>query len=504
MKLVLPAALLLATATLVTPALAHAGGRKMTGQAFAKLAETGEVNLEGVTIGSRVDLSDRTITKRFTCRNCHFQEAFVAVGTTFEGIADFRGSTFSGNVAFRKATFGAAALFGSPTTAQGATKFSGSVDFSLATFGDLATFENSVFQARDSTASQRGCDVALPDTTDFQLARFEKGATFVLDAIYGDADFSRAMFAGTVDFNSTTFWHQGVFDGSEFTGPVNFGGGMFICTGSFQSARLDMGGTFLGTNFSPCSPCSQDDKDSKIDDFSGLQSGGTLNFSFATLGRTTSFDNMVVNGGITFHGATLPQHKVVSWVNVSATSLELDVGKAIKAVAPADLPDVLADIESSAKDRGDLSTANDADYERKVLDSRKRGWLGHALDVFFYRWIAGYLVRPLQPLAALLALALALTLLHAGRKAWPHPAATSRGWWNRLRSQAGRARRILPPLGNAYLESLALVVPGKGPPAKERPVRWLEVIAYRLRFVCILIGFANSNPTLRQMLDAIR
>ena len=34
--------------------------------------------------------------------------------------------------------------------------------------------------------------------------------------------------------------------------------------------------------------------------------------------------------------------------------------------------------------------------------------------------------------------------------------------------------------------------------------RRIEVFAYRLLFVCALIGLANSNPTLRQMFDAIR
>jgi hypothetical protein len=30
-----------------------------------------------------------------------------------------------------------------------------------------------------------------------------------------------------------------------------------------------------------------------------------------------------------------------------------------------------------------------------------------------------------------------------------------------------------------------------------------EVLFYRILFACALVGFANSNPTLRQMIDAI-
>jgi hypothetical protein len=33
--------------------------------------------------------------------------------------------------------------------------------------------------------------------------------------------------------------------------------------------------------------------------------------------------------------------------------------------------------------------------------------------------------------------------------------------------------------------------------------RRLEIVAYRLLVVCALLGLANSNPTLRQMVDAL-
>ncbi len=51
--------------------------------------------------------------------------------------------------------------------------------------------------------------------------------------------------------------------------------------------------------------------------------------------------------------------------------------------------------------------------------------------------------------------------------------------------------------------TLALIPPGGGR-AAERQSRQVEVWVYRILFACALIGFANSNPTLRQMLDAVR
>jgi hypothetical protein len=53
-----------------------------------------------------------------------------------------------------------------------------------------------------------------------------------------------------------------------------------------------------------------------------------------------------------------------------------------------------------------------------------------------------------------------------------------------------------------FLETLALIAPRRGDPG-DRPARRVEVFIYRLLVVCALIGLANSNPTLRQMFDAI-
>jgi hypothetical protein len=52
---------------------------------------------------------------------------------------------------------------------------------------------------------------------------------------------------------------------------------------------------------------------------------------------------------------------------------------------------------------------------------------------------------------------------------------------------------------HGYLDTLALV--GRSKTASEG---WrLEVLAYRILLVCALVGLANSNPTLRQMIDAL-
>ena len=52
--------------------------------------------------------------------------------------------------------------------------------------------------------------------------------------------------------------------------------------------------------------------------------------------------------------------------------------------------------------------------------------------------------------------------------------------------------------------TLALIGPARNESQDVRQGREIEIWIYRLLFVCTLIGFANSNPTLREMFDAIR
>ena len=97
----------------------------------------------------------------------------------------------------------------------------------------------------------------------------------------------------------------------------------------------------------------------------------------------------------------------------------------MRAVEPSSLPSVLAMIESSAKARGDLGVANDAHYESLVIASRNYSWPIRVLDFVFYRTFAGYLVRPFQPLLALLALAAVVTAFQLARSG-PTPSVPGR------------------------------------------------------------------------------
>lgn len=474
---------LLVAAALLASARATAG-TTLSGASFASQALSGKAGFDGATVSSDVDLSGKTIDHPVSCQDCVFEGKVIASGTTFDGIVDLRGARLAKTAHFENATFKRAVLFGSPTSSR-YVWFKGGADFADATFAGTATFE-----------------YAKVAGVFFQLAEFDAPATFAHFDVtgnayrHGRAYFNRSEFQARADFSDATFSKAAVFSGTAFSGPADFGSAAFLGPATFHRARFDTGATFLYADF----PLSQGWKTS----FIGVQCGGGLDFSFVRIARQVDFSNMVVDGAISFHEPDITTRQGLTFEKLSTTGLELDVPTAQRAVAPADLISVLGLIEASAQARGDLGTANDAHYERRVLESRQDGWFEHALDFVFYRTLAGYFVRPFRPLAALFILAAIATAFHIGRQGWRHPVAPEADRQNPLDRQYRRARRIVPPFGEAYLQTLTMVVPGRGPSADERPARWIEATTYRLLFVCALIGFANSNPTLRQMIDAVR
>jgi uncharacterized protein YjbI with pentapeptide repeats len=474
--------LLVATA-LLTSARATAG-TTLSGASFASQALSGKAGFDGATVSSDVDLSGKTIDHPLSCQNCVFEGKLIANGTTFNGIVDLRGAKLAKTAQFEDATFKRAVLFGSPTSSRHVW-FEGGADFGDATFAGAATFEYTKIAGAF-----------------FQLTEFDAPATFAHFYVsgnayrHGGAYFNRSQFQTRADFSDATFSKDAEFSGTAFSGPADFGSAKFLGPATFHRARFDKGATFLYADF-PLSPGSKTS-------FIGVQCGGALDFSFVRIARQVDFSNMVVLGAISFHEPDITTRQGLTFEKLSTTGLDLDVPTAKSAVARADLISVLGMIEASAQARGDLGTANDAHYERRVLESRQDGWFEHALDFVFYRTLAGYFVRPFRPLAALFILAAIATAFHIGRHRWRDPAAPEADKQNRLDRQYRRARRIVSPFGEAYLQTLTMVVPGRGPSADERPARWIEATAYRLLFVCALIGFANSNPTLRQMFDAVR
>jgi Pentapeptide repeats (9 copies) len=464
----------LAVILLVSASPATAAPGEMTGRTLTRLLRSGPVDLANARIHGDVRLNRASLRNELICHRCVFDGAFLARGATFDSIVDLRDARFEGPVDMSQVRFKAPLLMGA--------SFEQGADFSLATFGSLATFEGAVFSGP--------ADFTL--TTFAGDAVFAHGKAFVATcsrrSCPGRATFARATFNGSADFSYFVFQDEATFNGAKFKGSADFSSAKFGGTTSFNRARFEEGVTFLGAFFL---------RGEFGDSFLGAESGGDINFAFTEFDRPTDFENVSAKDTISFSSATLAVPGGLHFSQVTAGSFEMSVDSAMSAVQHGsgtdDRPAVLGMIESSAKAGGDLGVANDAHYAKQVLKSHGYGFPLNVLDFVFYRTFAGYFVRPLNPVFVLLVLAAVMTLVRGGLGA-----VGSAGG-----SVGRRAARGLSGFPRRYLQTLSLIGPARGVASEERQSRRPEAFAYRLLFACALIGFANSNPTLRQMLDAI-
>jgi Pentapeptide repeats (9 copies) len=445
------------------------------------------INLTGSTISGRLELAGATISR-----------GFVAHGAVFDGIVNLRGTTVRGGTDLSEAAFHSLFLADSNSGATNPPTMLGEgADFSLASFSNLATFGNVDFT--------RGAD--------FDLAKFDSNAVFA-SATFGkpdtggEASFARTIFAGPVDFSSATVWGTAGFTDAEFQDRADFTDAIFVGPAAFDRASFVQGATFRGSTFQPLKKkdCSQD---SIQDSFQSVSSGGNLNFNYATF-WATDFSGIDVADTISFEDSTVPKDDQfpkctvpkLSFSQATAGRFVMRSDDALSSVAGADRTLVLQMIESSAAKANDLGTANDAHYARLELESHNEWWGLRVLNAVFYRGIAGYLVRPLHPVVALVALAVLVTLA----RVIYHGAGNASAKANALEEPPVRAHRralaVERRFRTSFATTLSLIGPKRGDD-KEREGRQLEILTFRVLVACALIGFANSNPTLRQMLDAI-
>jgi uncharacterized protein YjbI with pentapeptide repeats len=495
----------------------------------ARLRRGKTAALSCVQIPDRLDLTSlATIAQSFKCRSCRLERGLIASDVVFARTVDLSGSEIWGPVDLEGATFQGPVLFAS---APASVEFRKPVDASLAVFGDLASFEQAVFESHvDFGLARFRGDTSFAGAT-FKAASFG-GAAFdgpvVLDraTFEAAADFTRASFAST-DFRRVHFelsTAQTDFSEAVFRGDADFSLDVFSGGAKFNYAQFLQHAAFVGTEFDPGS-----NPDHMAASFDNVSAAGDVDFSFATFTASglpdstspgerpppiASFFKLVVAGTLSFSNANFrfPAGYTVAMDNLSAKSLVLDVDETPLVDddpgASTNRQHVLELIESSSKEQNDLVTANDADYQLHVLRSRKYSWPLRVLDLAFYRGIAGYFVRPLRPLLTLLALALLLSAVRivVGRPlgttddaaAKPNPGPPQRrGRWRRL----GRGFVVHV---NEFLDTLTLIGPQRWNAAGgQRLELRLESVVYRVLVACALIALANSNPTLRQLVDAL-
>lgn len=449
----------------------------------ADLREGRPVLRSDAVIKDRLDLSAiGTIDVPFRCRGCRFKDGIDASDTVFSRTVDLAGARFDGSALFRGTTFRGPAVFaGAPEQAgacyEGTTSwaFGSRADFSLAVFDDLAGFDSVVFNG--------------PAT--FENAQFHAGA-----------DFGHVCFVRSSSFRGVGFERRASFTQSQFTSGV-----------SFDAASYAEGATFLGGTFSGR-------PDRTAASFAGAVSAGDLDFTFVHFtmverrgkppvppdqrADSADFSYLVCSGAVSFRDADFSEGYGFAMDHVHIGDLMLDVDAAGKVDNDVDEDyerAVLRLIESSAKERGDLSVANDAQYQLDVLASKHYSRPWRALDLVFYRGVTGYLVRPWRPLLVLFAAVVVLALIRTFRpSAAPGTTAPrrrrARNTWTAV---GARSRSFFVDV----FDTMAFVVPRRDGREEISLGRRVEILIYRVLAVCALVALANANPTLREMVDSL-
>lgn len=476
-ELCLPVLFATAAAVAPPPAVAAPPSRVLAATQVRALVRKGPVALQGITIRGTLDLRPLgTVEHRLECRSCRLDGDLVGSGVVFDRAVDLSDSQIAGAVRMQGAHFREPLLLGS-------TVFEGKVDFSLVKFDDFVSFEEARFS----------------QDADFVYARFGSEAIFTTGTFQAGATFKRAWFMSAADFRQCLFRGDASLAGSEFHGPADFSDARFLRYADLRLVRFDGDAAFAGTEFAGASS-------ELAASFERVTAEGSLNFAFSKFLKVAQLSRMTARQ-VLLADARFTQGRSIVMKNFAATDLRMSVGTVLRSVRPNQRRAILRLIETSAKTRGDLGVANDAHYAEEVLASHGYPWPRRSLDFTFYRLIAGYFVRPLRPLTAFLVLVVLFSLARCVRTHQePEPEVETRS-----REKAFRLRRRLrvvvhglSAFGVQCLDTISFVGRLKSRPDVAVGVSTrIELLAYRALVVCVLIGLANSNPTLRQMFDAV-
>jgi hypothetical protein len=533
----MPAMLLLVFLFQVGSATAAAGpDPQMPSTTLVKrLAADAVVDLTEVTVTGELDLRDvQTVRGPFRCTSCVFTGDVLGRDVTFDRVVDVTGSRFDGSLDFRGAVFRGGLLLRG--TEDQPAQVGAEASFVQATFGDGTGFDRATFADRsDFTGSTFLGESSFADAL-FQEDAFFDDATFggntlfsslaflsapsgppgpcqppVMGAFLGLANFERTAFRGPANFRQRCFVGEADFESATFGKRVDFALASFHSPASFDGVTFESDGAFLGTIFEREASFLQAASSGSLG-FEDAVFDGELGLFRLSVARTLSFEGSQFRGGVDLRRA------LVSDLLMDVADVGSVEGRA------KDRQDVLRLIEKSADGRGDLALANDARFELLSIQNARLGWFLRAADWFFYRLIAGYLVRPLYPLVAFLVLLGVGAVIRAAlrsRRASSAPTRSGRSSSTRGSSVARRSHAGL--LGTARLASTTLQGLGDTIQVafKRKPeivmehteqlrsylaagTKWLEFLAFKILIALFLLALASSNSTLKQLLDSVR
>ena len=480
-------------------------GTQLVARLRSAEADGADVDLTDLTVTGPVDLTSlRTITRPLRCRACRFEGQVRAADVVFGSLVELVEATFEADVDARGATF-------EGTIVLDRASFERGLDLTGAQFGGLASFESTnvdgpavldraVFGGRAVFTGSGGGPGSCPDLGAFNAEASFRGATF-LDA----AAFRQRCFASSAHFDGASFAVAADFSLSDLAG-----------TASFERVVFRQGVSFAVARFG------------SIARFENASLEGRFVATRAEFAARAAFSQMTGTGVLHLDRVTLPsaprEPLSLNYVTLGGLVMDLDLVPAIN--DDDDERTALALIESTARADGHAERANEAHYRLLVLENALLPPVQRTLDGVFYRRIAGYLVKPLHPLACLGLLAgvgalvrLPPVLRRAWRRRPPLPAPRLK----RLAVRSKFAGLLLVELGAGFFGRLfetvgrswsvrdrpsPATVDPPGRPLRLRPLaitslRWTEWLAVKVLVVVTLLAIANANPTIRTLVESV-
>jgi len=427
------------------------------------------------------------------CRRCTFDGRLIAPHVVFERGIDLSGSTVNRPVTLEGARFKEAALFGpAGGSDDDNTVFRGPVDLSFATFDDLAVLRRASFERKaDFTSARFGSFARFGEATFagdalFEEAIFARDASFAHGGFSFESRFKGAVFGGVVDFRQANFAGATTFFEAVFRERAEFSRASMAAQATFDDARFATDALFTGTQFL-------------------FEANPALTFDHAGIHDRLDLDGARLEGSAEFLDASV---QVLSLDGVDyGSSSNLYVNGLATTDASLDLHDVphirgdvrqqqkiLETAEETAKSAGELGLANDLHYRLQVLASEDDRWLRHIADIALYRAVAGYFVRPFRPLLWLLGLVFVAAFVRTLPPSRPPEA----------KKEQKPQRAPVVRVGRRFADKLIYTVsPHARAEEEAASFRRVELTAYAVLVGCFLLALANTNPTLRDMVDTL-
>ena len=475
-----------------------------------------DVDLTDVRVLGDVDLSNlQTVDRPVRCLRCTFTGSVTAADVDFLGVVDLSEARFEGDVDARGAVFRRAAVFDGATFAgsvdAGTSRFESVASFSGADFLSTASFQRTVFIGPAVfSGTSRDSDTDL-------------GACSAIQGVsLGPVRFVGATFAGPSRFRERCFADRAEFAGASFGEESDFSLARFHGSAIFERASFDRGASFRVAIFT------------KVADFSGASIGDLLSFDGAVVRQQLRLSSVSGSGRLDLADAEVCvdpaddpapscSNQLVGRIDLAqlaVDSITIDLSD-IEHVGGDNVQlEVLGLLETSARADGRTGLANDVRYEVLSRQHHERTGIWKLFDGVFYRDIAGYLVRPTRPLAWMLLLLVVGSVIRtiARRSKMAHPEHSEhRGLETTARAMTVAAAfvgSIAASMRSAF--SVSLDTSADAEPIDADSSSWstiradllaglhrLEWLAFKVLIAVFLLGVANANSTIKELIDSV-